>query len=203
MKAKRHKDSDRRLRAKRSARRGVAILFALVVIAMLVAKQNGFLPNDLPSARDPVQETRSQGAPRESEFESVVIDVSDGDSLVVRIDNRRQRLRLQGIDCPESQQVFGRVARDFTRRLALNERVTIRAKGVDQYERLLAEVVLPDGRILNDEVVRAGLAWHYRQYSKSETLQRLEQEARVAQRGLWQDDDPVPPWRWRRENPRD
>jgi micrococcal nuclease len=58
---------------------------------------------------------------------------------------------------------------------------------------------LPDGRNLNQELVRAGLAWWYRQYAKrDQVLAALEQEARAAKRGLWVEASPVPPWEWRK-----
>jgi len=59
-------------------------------------------------------------------------------------------------------------------------------------------VILPDGRNLNQELVRAGLAWWYRQYARGDgALERLEDEARAARRGLWADRDPVAPWEFR------
>ena len=67
----------------------------------------------------------------------------------------------------------------------------------DRYGRRLAEVFLPDGRSLNQELIRAGLAWWFRKYSKELRLGELERQARVAQRGLWVDPRPVPPWEWR------
>ena len=69
----------------------------------------------------------------------------------------------------------------------------------DQYGRLVADVILPDGRNLNRELVRAGLAWWYRRYAPHDAeLEALEAEARAARRGLWADPHPVPPWEWRR-----
>jgi hypothetical protein len=66
---------------------------------------------------------------------------------------------------------------------------------------VVAEIILPDGRNLNHEIVRAGFAWWYRQYARGdETLERLEREARDARRGLWADSAPVPPWQWRKEH---
>jgi micrococcal nuclease len=60
-------------------------------------------------------------------------------------------------------------------------------------------VILPDGRNLNRELVKAGLAWSYRQYARHDReLERLEAEARKAKRGLWADSNPIPPWEWRR-----
>jgi hypothetical protein len=63
----------------------------------------------------------------------------------------------------------------------------------------VGEIILPDGRNLNQEIVRAGLAWWYQQYARRETVLRdLEQEARAAKRGLWIDPKPVAPWEWRK-----
>ncbi len=70
--------------------------------------------------------------------------------------------------------------------------------GLDRYGRTIADVILPDGRVLNRELVRAGFAWWYRRYApEDETLEQLECEARGARRGLWADAEPVPPWEWR------
>jgi endonuclease YncB( thermonuclease family) len=70
-------------------------------------------------------------------------------------------------------------------------------KDQDRYGRLVAEVVLPDGRSLNQELIQAGLAWWYRHFATQETvLQQLEAEARDAKRGLWSDPHAVPPWEW-------
>ena len=70
---------------------------------------------------------------------------------------------------------------------------------LDRYGRLMADIVLPDGKSLNQELVRAGLAWWYRRYAPgNRTLARLEDEAREARRGLWADEEPVAPWVWRR-----
>ena len=46
-------------------------------------------------------------------------------------------------------------------------------------------------------MVKAGLAWHYKQYSKDKRLAELEADARAAKRGLWADKSQVPPWEWR------
>lgn len=76
--------------------------------------------------------------------------------------------------------------------------MTVRVRDIDRYKRTVAEVILPDGRNLNQETVSAGLAWWYRQYSRhDQDLEQLEEEARSAKRGLWADKDPVPPWEFR------
>jgi hypothetical protein len=63
----------------------------------------------------------------------------------------------------------------------------------------VAEVVLPDGKLLNHELVGQGMAWWYRKYAPADReLERLEQEARAAKRGLWSQPGAVPPWEWRK-----
>ena len=109
------------------------------------------------------------------------------------------KIRLLGIDCPESKQPFGTRAKQFTGDLSFGKVVTVRVRDVDRYRRTVAEIILPDGRNLNQELVRAGFAWWYRRYARHETiLQDLEREARAGRRGLWTDKDPVPPWEWRK-----
>jgi micrococcal nuclease len=104
-----------------------------------------------------------------------------------------------GIDCPETGQGFGSRAKFFTSELVFGKVVTVIPHDTDRYGRTVADVVLADGRVLNYELLKAGLAWWYRQYARNiGTLAQLEAEAREAKRGLWSQPNPVPPWEWRR-----
>jgi endonuclease YncB( thermonuclease family) len=77
--------------------------------------------------------------------------------------------------------------------------VTVCVRDIDRYKRTVAEIILPDDRNLNQELVRAGLAWWYQHYARRELMLRdLEQEARAAKRGLWADQEALAPWEWRR-----
>jgi micrococcal nuclease len=128
-----------------------------------------------------------------------VVGVMDGDTIEVLRDNETRRVRLHGVDCPEHNQPFGQRAKQFTSELAFGQDVTLEVRDTDQYGRLVAEVFLEDGRSLNLELVRAGLAWHYKRYSKDPKLAAAELAAREAKLGLWSHGHPVPPWEWRRE----
>ena len=140
------------------------------------------------------------------EFAARVVAVTDGDTVTVLRDKQQVRIRLHGIDSPERAQPYGTRARQFTGELAHQRDVTVVVRDYDRYGRVVAEIILPDGRNLNHETVRAGFAWRYRQYARGdETLEQLEREAREARRGLWVESAPVPPWQWRKEhraNPR-
>jgi endonuclease YncB( thermonuclease family) len=112
---------------------------------------------------------------------------------------RAEKIRLWGIDCPEKTQPFGTKARQFTGDAAFGKTVTVKVMDVDRYGRTVGVVYLPNGKALNDELVRAGLAWWYRQYSPAATyLGRYEQQGKAARRGLWVDGNPTPPWDYRR-----
>jgi micrococcal nuclease len=70
----------------------------------------------------------------------------------------------------------------------------VQVRDIDRYHRMVAEITLPDGKVLNHELVRAGLAWWFRRYARSDSeLHRLETEARGKAR-IMADADPVPPW---------
>jgi endonuclease YncB( thermonuclease family) len=128
-----------------------------------------------------------------------VVGVSDGDTLTVLRDGTKVRIRLHGIDAPETGQECGLPARRLATSLALGLAVTLRVHDTDRYGRTVADVILPDGRSLGRELVGAGMAWWYRAYAPADgEPARLEAEARFARRGLWSQDDPVPPWAWRK-----
>jgi endonuclease YncB( thermonuclease family) len=133
-------------------------------------------------------------------FTGKVVGISDGDTLSVLREGKAVKVRLHGVDTPEKAQAFGTQARKFTSDLAFQQTVTVEVHTTDRYSRLVGEVLLPDGRSLNQELVRAGMAWWYRQYAPKETaLAQLEADARAAKRGLWADAQPVPPWEWRKQ----
>jgi endonuclease YncB( thermonuclease family) len=131
------------------------------------------------------------------EFTGRVVGITDGDTIKVLHAGRAETVRLQGVDAPEKRQAYGERARRYAADLAFDRTVVVRGAGRDRSGRLLGEVVLPDGRSLNQELVRAGYAWWFRRYSRDARLARLEDEARAGRRGLWADQAPEAPWDFR------
>lgn len=132
-----------------------------------------------------------------------VIRVADGDTLTVLSRERNlEKVRLYGIDAPERDQPWGAEAGDFLSSLTLLREVELSVVDKDQYGRLVALLRLPDGRLANEELVRLGHAWVYKDYCREPRCAvwlALELEARLAGRGLWGKGNPTPPWRWRRQ----
>ena len=134
-----------------------------------------------------------------AEYSGRVVSVLDGDTIEVLHNGKAQRVRLQGIDCPEKGQPFGNNAKQATSAMSFAQEVALQIHGKDKYGRILAEVLLADGTNVNHALVKDGWCWWYRKYApKDIVLEGLEQEAREARKGLWADPNPIPAWEWRR-----
>src|SRR5262249_46923374 len=78
-----------------------------------------------------------------------VIGVVDGDTIEVLHNNRAERIRLNGIDCPEKGQPYGKKAKQAASELVFGKEVTLQTHGHDKYGRTIADVLLPDGTNVN------------------------------------------------------
>jgi micrococcal nuclease len=130
-----------------------------------------------------------------------VTHVHDGDSLWVQPleGGRRQRLRLDGIDAPETCQVHGREARDRLAELVLQRQVRVEVTGQDRYRRTLARVWLEDEDV-QAVMVAEGWAWSYRVRGQAGPYDRQEAQARRRGLGLFADARPEPPGDFRRRH---
>lgn len=128
------------------------------------------------------------------------VKIPDGDTFTLLTPGKKSiRIRLFGIDAPEKGQDFYQVSRDYLGSLLEGKTLTVQVRDTDRYQRIVGDVYLPDNRYVNRLMVEAGLAWHYRQYSKSMELAKAEQQARENRLGLWKQPNAQPPWEWRKE----
>lgn len=128
-----------------------------------------------------------------------VVSITDGDTLNVLRDGQQVKVRLYGIDCPESGQDHGPKARDLTAAFVAGRNVEVEQKDTDRYGRAVC-LVKVDGQSLNELIVQNGYAWVYRQYCKEKFCQdwiKLEGLAKQQKKGMWIDSVAVPPWEWR------
>lgn len=138
---------------------------------------------------------------QEIKFNGKVVRIVDGDTIVVLNEKKQQvKIRLEGIDCPESNQDFGTRAKQATSDLCFGKQVCVVQSGTDRYGRVLANVYVDDVVCVNEELLRQGMAWHYKKYNKDLELAQLESTARSLKIGLWAMKMPVAPWEWRRNN---
>ncbi len=101
-------------------------------------------------------------------FTGRVVGIADGDTLtVLDVQRVQHKIRLAGVDAPENRQAFGQVSKQRLSDQVFGRDVELDCGGPDRYGREVC-VVLRDGQDINLEQVRAGMAWWYRQYSKTQ-----------------------------------
>jgi micrococcal nuclease len=127
-----------------------------------------------------------------------VIYVTDGDTIIVRTPTGKETVRFLGADTPEVKdprkpvQCYGEIASAHTKSL-LGHGASVRLApdpddtDRDKYGRLLRYVYLPDGTLLNAELIRDGYAFAYVVFpiTKLGEFRALESDARTHNRGLW------------------
>jgi len=134
------------------------------------------------------------------DFTVKVVAVTDGDTFKgLTADNKQITFRMQGIDAPEKKQAYGNRSKEYLSELIFDKTVLIKIQTKsDRYGRHVVWVYTLDGKDVSAEMLKAGMAWHYKQYDKSEEYANLENQARRKQTGLWKDKNPTPPWEYRK-----
>ena len=141
---------------------------------------------------------RAQNIRQQDDRYHEVVKVVDGDTIDVRVGDATERVRMLGIDTPETVdprrtvQCFGREASDKTRSLLAGAKVRLESDPTqadrDRYGRLLRYVSAEEGTDINLQLISKGFAHEYTfsvPYERQARYRAAEQEARTAARGLW------------------
>jgi len=188
---------------KRMNRYFISIIFTATLLASGCAQR---LPQTPIAVGEPQRESAgaTRATTRSKALVGKVVSIADGDTLtVLDASDTQHRIRLSGIDAPESRQAFGTRSRQHLADLDFSKVVTVEYDKRDRYGRTLGKVLI-DGRDANLEQIKSGMAWHYKYYENEQppqdrkTYAEAEREARAAKRGLWVDPNPTPPWDFRR-----
>ena len=97
---------------------------------------------------------------------------------------------------PKVLQAFGKRAKQFTSNMVYGKNVEVRPVTTDGYGRTIAWIYV-GGTCVNEALLQAGLAWHYKRYSSERHLADLETKAKQGQVGLWSHPRPIAPWDFR------
>jgi endonuclease YncB( thermonuclease family) len=127
----------------------------------------------------------------------IILRVIDGDTFSVKTGKDVIKVRLFGVDCPETSQDFGAQAKKAAQDLTGRRGVKIIHITKDRYKRLIAHIINSEGLNVGTELIKQGYAWHYHRYSQDENLKLYEKQARENKKGLWSQINPVPPWEYR------
>jgi endonuclease YncB( thermonuclease family) len=132
---------------------------------------------------------------KEKKSSGKVIAIIDGDTYDIILEgNKIERVRMDAIDAPENGMPFYKVAKNYLSELCFQKEVRLVYVGIDQHGRSINRSFLTDGTDLSKEMLKNGLAWHYKKYSSDKELAELESQARYKKIGLWVDKKPMEPW---------
>jgi micrococcal nuclease len=125
--------------------------------------------------------------------------VLDGDTIFIMKNEKEIKIKLDGVDCPEMGQDFGKAAKQFTSDLVLGKIVEVSIKGLDKFRTIVAYVLVENSDV-SLELIKAGLAWNYKRFSSDDPIYTLaEKDARNSKIGLWSMANPIAPWDFRDE----
>ena len=123
--------------------------------------------------------------------------VVDGDTVHVFYQDEVYKIRLTEIDAPERDQPYGNNSTEYLKSLLKEGKVDVDISGTDRYGRKLGRLYW-QGMDINRELVSAGYAWVYDQYVTDNSFYENQSKARNLKKGLWEDQNPLEPWNWRK-----
>ncbi|XP_037428549.1 probable staphylococcal-like nuclease CAN3 [Triticum dicoccoides] len=136
--------------------------------------------------------------------------IGDGDGFTAHVmemagdtNNRAPkqcRIRMRGIDAPELNMEYGKKSKKGLVKLIGEKCVEIHVYGMDHFDRYIGDIYC-DGVFIQEQMLKRGLAWHFKKYDKRPEFAQWEREAKMARVGLWISDNPQTPWDWRRDHP--
>ena len=193
--------------SRRSRRVYVSLCIFLLLVIVWLDYQFGVKPvESLPTAR-----IKSEDFAKYHNGNFRVSRVIDGDTIDIDIPDGKfnsTRIRLLGVDTPETKDsrfgkmYFGPEATLFTKEQTVGKNIVVLLDKIsptrDKYNRLLAYIKLPDGKILNEILITQGFAYADLRFKHSFYKQycRLESVARQNKKGLWKNvtRDRLPRW---------
>lgn len=110
---------------------------------------------------------------------------------------RKYRIRLRGIDAPESAMPYGKEAKEELSRMVLGKTLKVFIFDEDRYGRCVGDIYC-NGVFIQEHMLKKGLVWHYNAYDKRPELEKWEKDARAKRVGLWSSAHPEKPWEWRK-----
>lgn len=128
-----------------------------------------------------------------------VVAVIDGNTFqVAGDDDKIHNILLMGIDSPELGQEYGQEAKLFLEKMILGKEVSISIKGKDRMGNPLISVRIIGAKDPRIALLKEGLAWTAEKNPPPD-LEFYREAAQLKGKGLWKQNNPTPPWIYRRE----
>ena len=128
-----------------------------------------------------------------------IVTVIDGNTVeLVAEDNETYKIKLHGIDCPQLGQDYGEKAKRYLEKMLLDKPVSVEMKGKDRWGTRLGVIIIDGELDPRYELLKEGLAWTA-EVNPNPELEGIREKAKEKGKGLWKDNNPTPPWVFRRK----
>ncbi|CAJ1971069.1 unnamed protein product [Sphenostylis stenocarpa] len=164
-------------------------------------RESAFVPGNVHAAAVKRSEARARRNFEEADaFHKQIID-SGYRVITIQSEEilaKKYRIRLRGIDAPESAMPYGKEAKAELIKIVQGKSLRVLVYGDDRYGRCVGDIYC-NGIFVQEMMLKKGLAWHYKAYDKRQELETWEEQARAKRVGLWASKNPEKPWDWRKE----
>ncbi|CAB4271028.1 unnamed protein product [Prunus armeniaca] len=163
-------------------------------------RESSCVPSDVKTAA--IQRSKARAKKNYTKADELHKKIIDAGYRVLNVQNqeilaRKYRIRLRGIDSPESSMPYGKEAKQELVKLIEGKCLRVLVYGEDRYGRCVGDIY-SNGIFAQEVMLKKGCAWHYTAYDQRSELARWEEEARLKRVGLWASSNPEKPWEWRK-----
>ncbi|CDP13950.1 unnamed protein product [Coffea canephora] len=164
-------------------------------------RESSSVPRDVQVAA--VQRSKARAVKNYAKADALHKQIVDAGYRVLMIQNeeilaRKYRIRLRGIDAPESAMPYGKEAKEELTRIVQGKCLRVLVFDEDRYGRSVGDIYC-NGIFVQESMLKKGLAWHYTAYDRRPELDKWEKDARAKRLGLWASSNPEKPWEWRKD----
>ncbi|XVF40805.1 hypothetical protein PTKIN_Ptkin01aG0145700 [Pterospermum kingtungense] len=172
-----------------------------VYVSTTDPRESSNVPRDIQLAA--VQRSKAHAKKNYTKADALHKKITDAGYRVFNLQNeeilaRKYRIRLRGIDAPESSMPYGKEAKEEMGKLVQGKCLRVLVYGEDRYGRYVGDIYC-NGKFVQEIMLKKGLAWHYSAYDQRIELATWEKEARAKRVGLWASSNPEKPWEWRKD----
>ncbi|KAJ9128644.1 hypothetical protein P3X46_034659 [Hevea brasiliensis] len=172
-----------------------------VYVSTADPRESSCVPRDVQMAA--VQRSKARADRNYERADALHKKIIDSGYGIIKVQNeeilaRKYRIRLRGIDAPESSMPYGKEAQEELVKLIQGKCLRIFVYEEDRYGRSVGDVYC-NGIFAQEVMLKKGLAWHYTAYDQRFELATWEKEARAKRLGLWASSNPEKPWEWRKD----
>ncbi|XP_071706141.1 staphylococcal-like nuclease CAN2 isoform X2 [Rutidosis leptorrhynchoides] len=171
-----------------------------VYVSTLNPREAACVPNDVQAAA--AERAKARAHKNYTKADALHKQIIDAGYRMLNIQNeeilaRKYRIRLRGIDAPESAMPYGKEAKEELSKMVAGFSLRVLIFDEDRYGRCVGDIYC-NGVFVQERMLKKGLVWHYGAYDKRPELEKWEQDARAKRVGLWASAHPEKPWEWRK-----